>query len=73
MSFELFRALRQFLSLQCSKPALSNPKKGRTYILITDASFGDEKIPGGLGAILTQVNEKGLFHVISYASCELQK
>ena len=67
------RAFRQLQSLLCSEPVLSYPRKGRTYALITDASFGDEKIPGGLGAILTQVDEKGLFHVISYASRKLQK
>jgi transposase InsO family protein len=70
---DALRAFRQLQSLLCSEPVLSYPRRGRTYALITDASFGDEKIPGGLGAILTQVDEKGLFHVISYASRKLQK
>jgi hypothetical protein len=38
-----------------------------------DASLGDDKKPGGLGAILTQINTKGEQCVIVYASRKLQK
>ena len=38
-----------------------------------DTSFGDETTAGGLGAILTQLDEKGQFYVIAYASPMLQK
>ena len=40
---------------------------------ITDASLGDsdQKKPGGLGAILTQINKKGEHQVIAYASRKL--
>jgi len=41
--------------------------------LITDAALGDDKNDGGLGAILTQQNEKGEHCVIAYASRKLQK
>ena len=66
------RAFRQLQSLLCSATVLSYPRKGRTYALITDVSLGDEKTPGRLGAILTQVDEK-LFHINSYMSRKLQK
>ena len=49
------------------------PRRNRKYALITDATLGDnDKNPGGLGAILTQVDEKGDFRVIAYASRKLQ-
>jgi hypothetical protein len=49
------------------------PRRDRPYALITDASLGDEKKPGGLGAILTQLNQQGEHCVIAYASRKLQK
>jgi hypothetical protein len=52
---------------------LAYPRTDRQYALITDASFGDETTAGGLGAILTQLDEKGQFYVIAYASRKLQK
>lgn len=42
-----------------------------TYALIVDAATGTEKIDGGLGAILAQIDEKGEFHAISYGSRQL--
>jgi hypothetical protein len=38
-----------------------------------DASFGDENTAGGLGAILTQIDQEGHFYIIAYASRKLQK
>jgi len=70
---EALRAFRHLQSLLCSEPVLSYPRRDRTYALITDASFGDDTTAGGLGAILAQVDDKGTFHVISYASRKLQK
>jgi hypothetical protein len=67
------RAFRHLQSLLCSEPVLAYPRRDRTYGLITDASFGDDKTAGGLGAILTQIDEKGKFHVIGYASRKLLK
>jgi hypothetical protein len=37
-------------------------------MLIVDASLGDDKKPGGLGAILTQIDNTGQHCVIAYAS-----
>ena len=66
------RAFRQLQSLLCSATVLSYPRKGRRYALITDVSLGDEKTPGRLGGILTQVDKK-LFHINSYMNRKLQK
>ena len=52
---------------------MAYPRQNRTYILITDTSLGLAEKPGGLGAILTQLDEKGDHHVIIYASRKLQK
>jgi RNase H-like domain found in reverse transcriptase len=52
---------------------VDNPSSNRPYALIIDASLGDNKKPGGLGAILTQINPNGEHCVIAYASRKLQK
>ena len=70
---EALKAFRELQSYLCSEPIVDYPRKDRAYALITDASFGDEKKAGGLGAILTQVDKKGEFYVIAYASRGLQK
>ena len=49
------------------------PRKNRPYSLIVDESTGNDKTPGGLGAILCQTDEKGKNRVIAYASRQLIK
>jgi hypothetical protein len=66
-------AFRELQSILCSEPVVDYPRKDRAYALITDAALGDDKKEGGLGAILTQINEKEEFCVIAYASRKLQK
>ncbi len=56
-----------------SSPLVAFPRKDRQYALITDASCGDAIHPGGMGAILTQVDDKLNFFVIAYASRKLLK
>jgi hypothetical protein len=70
---EALKAFRELQTILCSEPVIDYPRKNRPYVLITDASFGDEKTPGGLGAILTQVDEKNEHRVIAYASRKLAK
>ena len=65
-------AFRELQSYLCSEPVVDYPRRNRPYALITDAALGDDKSPGGLGAILTQVDEQGEYRVISYASRKLQ-
>jgi hypothetical protein len=52
---------------------MAYPRSDRTYALIVDASTGTDQIEGGMGAILCQIDKKGKFHVISYASKQLIK
>ena len=71
-------ALKSFQELKAillSEPVMSYPRRNRPYCLLTDAACGDsdQKRPGGLGAILTQTDEKGEHHVIAYASRGLQQ
>jgi len=53
-------------------PVVAYPRSDRKYVLITNASTGTDKIVGGFGAILTQVDEKGDYHAIPYGSRQLR-
>jgi hypothetical protein len=65
-----FRELQTYL---CSEPIVDYPRRDRPYALIADASLGNDKKPGGLGAILTQIKKNGEHCIIAYASRKLQK
>jgi hypothetical protein len=49
------------------------PRKDLQYALITYAATGDEQHPGGMGAILTQIDKDGKFYIIAYASKKIEK
>ncbi len=69
-------ALTAFQELQtylCSEPVVDYPRRDRPHALIADPSLGDEKKPGGLGAILMPLNRHGEHFIIAYASRKLQK
>ena len=69
-------AMESFLELKTalsSSPLVAFPRSDRQYALITDAACGDDTNPGGMGAILTQIDTNGCFYVISYASRKLLK
>ena len=70
---EALKAFRELQSYLTSDPVVAYPKRDRPYALITDACLGDNLKPGGLGAILTQVDPQGNHQVIAYASRKLQK
>jgi hypothetical protein len=55
-----------------SEPVMAFPRLDRQYALITDAATGTADTPGGLGAILTQVDKDGKFYAISFASSQLK-
>jgi RNase H-like domain found in reverse transcriptase len=58
--------------LYSSEPVMAFPKSDRQYALITDMATRTVDTPGGLGAILTQVDKDGNFHAISFASRQLK-
>jgi hypothetical protein len=69
------KALKAFYILQKqldSEPVMAFPKSDRQYALITDTATGTADTPGGLGAILTQVDKDRNFHAISFASRQLK-
>ena len=70
---EAEKAFQELKSALVSEPVMDYPRNNRPYVLITDAALGDgESSYGGLGAILTQIDEKGEYRVLSYASRKLQ-
>ena len=67
---EAFEELKNKL---CSQPILDFPRPSRQFVLTTDAATGDAENPGGLGAVLTQVDPgTGQEKVIAYASRSLK-
>ncbi len=69
------KALKAFYILHkqlTSEPVMAFPKSDQQYALITDAATGTADTPGGLGAILTQVDNEGNFHAISFTSRQLK-
>ncbi len=55
-----------------SEQVMAFPRLDCQYALITDAATGTAETPGGLGAILTQVDKEGRFYAISFASRQLK-
>jgi putative transposase len=70
---DALKAFNELKSCLTSQPIVSFPKKNLQYALITDAATGDDNHPGGMGAILTQVDKDGKFYVIAYASKKIEK
>ncbi len=70
---DALNAFNELKSALTSSPIIAFPRKDRQYALITDAATGDANNPGGMGAILTQIDKDGKFFVIAYASRKLVK
>ncbi len=68
-AMDVFINLRKQL---ISEPVMSFFRIDCQYALITDAATGTADMPGGLGAILTQVDKDGKFYAISFASRQLK-
>ena len=45
---EALTAFQELQTYLCSEPVVDYPRKDPPYALITDASLGDDKKPGGL-------------------------
>ena len=57
----------------CTAPMLAYPIRERPYLLAVDAATGTDETPGGMGAILSQIDPRdGLERVVSYASRSLK-
>ena len=68
-ALQAFKVLQQQLT---SDPEMAFPRSDRQYALITDAATGTANFSGGLGAILTQVDNNGNHYAISFASRQLK-
>ena len=73
LPLEALKAFQELQSILLSEPVMAYPQRDQPYALITDAACGysDQKKPGGLGAILTQIDSNGEHHVLAYASRKL--
>ena len=70
---EAHLAYQELKSALMTNPVVDYPRRNRRYALIVDASTGTDKLEGGLGAILAQIDENNRFRVISYGSRQLVK
>jgi len=64
-----------FINLQkqlMSEPVMAFACTNRQYALITDANTGTADTSGGLGGILTQVDQDRKFYAISFTSRQLK-
>jgi len=64
-----FKVLQQQLT---SDPVMAFPRSDRQYALITDTATGTADFSGGLGAILTQMDEHGNHYAILFTSRQLK-
>ena len=65
------KAFRKMQKALVSEPVVAYPRKGLQYALTTDACTGTEDQPGGLGAILSQIDKDGNHVALGYASRKL--
>jgi hypothetical protein len=68
-------ALQAFYNLQkqlTMEPVMPFPKADQQYALITNAATGTDDTPGGLRAILTQVEKDRYFYAIMFAFRQLK-
>ncbi len=64
-----FKILQQ--QLTCN-PVMEFPRADHQYALITDTATGTSDTPGGVGAILTQIDGQGNYYAILFASRQLK-
>jgi len=69
---DALHTLKVFQQLLTSEPVKAFPRSDRKYALITEAATGTADCTGGLGAILTQMDEHGNHFAISFASRQLK-
>ncbi len=69
---DALHTLKVSQQLLTSEPVKAFPRSDIKYALITEAATGTADCPGGLGAILTQMDEHGHHFAISFASRQLK-
>jgi hypothetical protein len=65
------QAFKQLQAALVSEPVVAYPRRGLQYALTTDPCTGTDDHPGGIGAILTQIDKDGNHHALGYASRKL--
>ena len=70
---EALAAFQELKSILISEPVMAYPRQNRPYAVVVDAATGDANNPGGLGAILMQLNEQNQYVALAYASRKLDK
>jgi hypothetical protein len=64
-------AFKRLKNTLASEPVLSFPRRDQQFAVIVDASMGTADCPGGIGAILAQMDHLGKFYAFCYASRQL--
>jgi hypothetical protein len=72
LAIKMVHCLQVLQQQLTSEPVMAFPFSDRCYALITDTSTGTADSPGGLGAILTQVDEHGNHYAIYFVSRQLK-
>ena len=72
LPFSALNAFHKLRTALSTKPVLAYPLPDTPYLLTVDAATGDDSNPGGLSAVLTQIDPQGKERVISYASRSLK-
>ena len=69
---EAYNAFRQIQTLLCQEPVAAFPDLNKPYILSVDAAQGSEGRKGGIGAVLSQIDDKGVERMVSCFSRTLR-
>jgi hypothetical protein len=62
------KAFQELQSHLYSEPIVDYTQTDRPYNYIYDASLGDDKKPGGMGATLTHTNKQNHHNIMAYTS-----
>ena len=70
---ECQQAVRELIKLITSEPILAAPRFDRPFILKTDGASGGGGEPGGVGGVLSQLDDEGHERVVGYYNRRLTK
>ena len=69
---ESHKAFLRLKDVLTKAPVVAFPNPKKPFLVSTDASLGDKYNPGGLGAVLTQLDDNGNQRAVAYASRALK-